>query len=418
MMGETQYGLPLVVNDFSGGAAHGLSRVRFVKGNGEEGYNERWLQKLVSRYPNVLPIEQIEAALTPAIPVCMELPIGSGFVDNLYVTPDGDLIVGETKLFRNPEARREVIAQILDYAKDLAALSYESLNAAISKAEAPDGNGGHPSASLYETVISAVGQEEISEELFIDAVSRNLERGRFLLLVIGDGIQRGTENIAAFLQQHAGMHFTFGLVELAVFELPGETGGYLVQPRILARTTNIDRGIVSIENGKITAKPPASQVIGAAAVGKATTISEEKFYDELGRSYPAILPRLKEFTAQLEVLGVVTEFGKNSMILRWRPDDKRAWNLGSITTSGEVWTDYLNAQADSVGLLGLSHAYLKRIAASVPGAHVKEHAKLTSWYVAKGGGYVTIDALLDHADDWRNAIQEFTAAASKVLKDS
>jgi hypothetical protein len=213
------------------------------------------------------------------------------------------------------------------------------------------------------------------------------------------------------------MHFTFGLVELAVFKLPDETSGYLVQPRILARTANIDRGIVSIENGKITVRPPASQITGAAAIGKATTISEEKFYEEFARNYAAVIQRLKEFTAQLEPSGVVTEFGKNSMILRWRPDDKRAWNLGSITTSGQVWTEYLNAQADSVGLLGLSHAYLKRIAASVPGAHVKEHAKPTSWYVAKGGTYVTIDALLGHADDWRNAIQEFTTAASKALKE-
>ncbi len=146
-MGETQYGLPLIVGNLADSAARGLKRVRFEKGT-DDSYNERWLQKLVSRYPNVLPIEQIEPALTPAIPMCMELPLASGFVDNLYATPDGDLIVGETKLFRNPEARREVVGQIIDYAKDLSALSYESFNEAIRKAEAPDGNGGHPPLSL------------------------------------------------------------------------------------------------------------------------------------------------------------------------------------------------------------------------------------------------------------------------------
>lgn len=414
-MGETQYGLPLIVDNFSEGSARGLKRVRFEKGTDKD-YNERWVQLLVSRYPNLLPVEQIEPALTPVVPVCMELPLPSGFVDNLYVTPDGELIVGETKLYRNPEARREVVAQIIDYAKDLSALSYEKLNEAIRKAEAPDGNG-HPTTSLFETVVSFVGGQDLVEERFIDAVSRNLERGRVLLLVIGDGIQQGTENIAAFLQQHAGMHFTFGLVELAVFELPNDMGGYLVQPRVLARTKNIDRGIVSIENGKITARAPAAQTIPAAAIGKATTISEEKFYEELARTYPAVIPRLKEFTAQLEPLGVATEFGKGSMILRWRPDEKRAWNVGSITTAGKVWTDVLNAQADSVGLIELSHAYLKRIAAAVPGTYVKEHAKPTSWYVAKGSTYVTIDALMAHADAWRAAIQELTTAASKALKD-
>jgi hypothetical protein len=189
-MAESQYGLPLLVGNFAGSVARGLKRIRLEKGSSKDGYSERWLQRLVSQYPNVLPIEQIEPALTPAIPICMELPLESGSVDNLYATPKGDLVIVETKLFRNPEARREVIGQIIDYAKDLAALSYKTFEAAISRAEAPDGAGGHPSVSLYEAVVSAGGREDVDEERFIDAVSRNLERGRFLLLVVGDGIRK------------------------------------------------------------------------------------------------------------------------------------------------------------------------------------------------------------------------------------
>jgi hypothetical protein len=415
-MAETQYGLPLIVTNFAGTTARGLKRIRFEKGNDNDGFRERWLQEIVSRYPNVLPIEQIEPALTPAISICMELPLASGFVDNFYVTPAGDLIVGETKLFRNPEARREVVGQILDYAKDLSALTYEQLEEAISKAETPDGDRGHPKVNLYEAVASAGGREEMNEAQFIDAVSRNLERGRFLLLVIGDGIQTGTENISMFLQQHAGMHFTFGLVELAIFELPGEMGGYLVQPRVLARTKNIDRGIVTIENGRITAKPPIDQTIGPKGVAKRTTITEERFYVELASTFPAVEPRLKAFTSRLETIGVGTEFGKGSMILRWRPDEQHAWNLGSITTSGKVWTELLNGQLDAVGRLDLSHSYLKQLASSIPGAFVKEHPRPTSWYVAKGQTYVTVDDLLANADAWFAAIQEFMAGARDALK--
>jgi hypothetical protein len=57
-MVETQYGLPLIVGSFADDAARGLKRVRFEKGN-DEGYKERWIQKLISLYPNILPIEQI-----------------------------------------------------------------------------------------------------------------------------------------------------------------------------------------------------------------------------------------------------------------------------------------------------------------------------------------------------------------------
>jgi len=417
-MADTQYGKPLIVGNLGENTpALGLKRIRFEKGS-DDGYKERWLQKLVSRYPNVLPIEQIEPAITDAVSICMERPLASGFVDNLYATPDGDLIVGETKLFRNPEARREVVGQIIDYAKDLSALSYEKLEEAISRAETPDGIGGHPKVGLYEAVASDVGREELNEERFIDAVSRNLERGRFLLLVIGDGIQLGTEHIAAFLQQHAGMHFTLGLVELAIFELPTEVGGYLVQPRILARTKNIDRGIVTIENGRITAKPPLDQTMGSKDVAKTTTISEEKFYEDLATNLPTVVPRLKAFTTRLEEIGIAIEFGKDSMILRGsRPDEKRGWNLGTITTSGKVWTELLNGQADAVGLLNLSHAYLKRLASLVPGAHVRETLRPNGWYVAKGKANITIDELLAHEDGWLAAIQEFTAAAADALKD-
>jgi hypothetical protein len=121
-MSEAQYGLPMLIGSLSDTVAQGLRRVRLERGDGER-FSERWLQLLVSRYPNLLPIDQIEPALTPAISICLELPLPSGFVDNLYVTPTGDLVIGETKLFRNPEARREVIGQISAAALSLVLLA-------------------------------------------------------------------------------------------------------------------------------------------------------------------------------------------------------------------------------------------------------------------------------------------------------
>lgn len=42
----------------------------------------------------------------------MELPLRSGFLDNLLLTPTGNLVVVECKLWRNFDARRKVFAQI------------------------------------------------------------------------------------------------------------------------------------------------------------------------------------------------------------------------------------------------------------------------------------------------------------------
>src|SRR5690606_32731783 len=79
------------------------------------------------------------------------------------------------------------------------------------------------------------------------ALSVNLRRGRFLLLIVGDGIREGVEAIADYLQRHAGLHFAMGLVEMPIFTLPD--GGLLVTPRVLARTVSVVRTVISAPDG-------------------------------------------------------------------------------------------------------------------------------------------------------------------------
>ena len=53
------------------------------------------------------------------VAICTELNTLAGPIDNFMVTPSGLPVLVECKLWRNPEARREVVSQILDYAKEL-----------------------------------------------------------------------------------------------------------------------------------------------------------------------------------------------------------------------------------------------------------------------------------------------------------
>ena len=106
------------------------------------------------------------------------------------------------------------------------------------------------------------------------------------------------------------------------------------------------------------------------------------------------------------------------MILRWRPDDTKSWNLGTITSSGQVWMDYLGLQAKNAGLLNLEKEYLTKLARLVPGAYVKQTRKETAWNVAaQDGKSIKVDALLaDEArkDGWLRAIAEFQAEVMKT----
>jgi hypothetical protein len=54
-----------------------------------------------------------------------------------------------------------------------------------------------------------------------------------LVIVLGEGIRKGAETLAAFLQSHAGAHFTFELVELGIWR-NNESGEMLAFPNIEA----------------------------------------------------------------------------------------------------------------------------------------------------------------------------------------
>jgi hypothetical protein len=66
-----------------------------------------------------LPIAEIDRMFLGPVLICSELSTQAGAIDNFMVTPSGLPVLVECKLWRNPEARREVVGQILDYAKEL-----------------------------------------------------------------------------------------------------------------------------------------------------------------------------------------------------------------------------------------------------------------------------------------------------------
>ena len=78
------------------------------------GVDEATLQDLLFRFPQVLPIAAIDPSYDRAVPICRELNLPSGTADALYANNIGRLTLAEFKLWRNPQARREVIGQILE----------------------------------------------------------------------------------------------------------------------------------------------------------------------------------------------------------------------------------------------------------------------------------------------------------------
>jgi hypothetical protein len=205
------------------------------------------IQRLVHEYPSCLPIAEIDLLFRDAVPICRELITAAGAIDNLLMTPTGLPVLVECKLWRNPQGRREVVGQILDYAKELARWSSSDLQREVRKRIGGEG----------DPVMRTLREwgHDPDEIEFNDALTANLRRGRFLLLIIGDGIREGVEAIADYLQTHAGLHFSLGLVEMPIYYLPD--GARLVVPRILARTHVITRSVVQVPEGMQLNEPDA-----------------------------------------------------------------------------------------------------------------------------------------------------------------
>ncbi|MXY25831.1 MAG: hypothetical protein F4Y45_15100 [Acidobacteria bacterium] len=230
----------------NGAPAQLLRRIPLGASSDSGGVDESFLQDLLYRYPQTLPIAAIDAAYADPVPICRELSTRAGRVDALYVNALGRLTLAEFKLWRNPQARREVIGQILDYTKELASWRYEDLQREVSKALGTDGN------TLYELV--SKHEPGLNEADFVDNVTRHLKRGEFLLLIIGDGIREGVENIVDFVQRYTGLHFNLALVEAALYR--DGTDHLVVQPRVLARTEIVHRIVIDEATGRRVGPDP------------------------------------------------------------------------------------------------------------------------------------------------------------------
>lgn len=390
-----QHNIPYIVKDANTRALE-VAEFRF---------NEAWLRDFIFMHQQALPVNEIEPVFGSLIPVCTELRTKAGPADILFINDAGLLTLVECKLWKNPEARREVVGQILDYAKELSRWSYDDLQKAVYE---------KTGKRLYDLV--SENSEEFDESEFIDSVSRNLKRGRFLLLVVGDGIRESVELIADFLQQHAHLNFSFALVEMGIFQLPEEFGsGYLVHPRLVTRTLEIERAVIRIEDAKVIAEMPTTEQslksLGTSAVAKRTTISEQVFYETLAVDAHTAA-ELRGFFEAARTIGLDIEPGQNSIKLKLASGGK-GFNFGVFNTNGSFQNYGIAATTDAVGHPEIGESYLQKLASLLKGKVYKSPSKF-QWTVKKQDDqYFTLRDCIAVRNEWLQLISE---TVDEILK--
>lgn len=357
----------------------------------DRSYNEGWIQQLCYNHPNSLPINEFEPSFANNISICQELTTPSGSCDLIYLNENGFITIGECKLWRNPEARRKVVGQILDYAKDIAQWNYQQFETACLKARNKD------ETSLFEIVQAYF--PDLEEHEFIDSVQNNLSRGRFLLLIIGDGIRENMEELVDYLQSYNQLNFTFALIEMPVYENP-KNNDLIVTPRILAKTKEIERTIFHIiEKDEIEGKP---ELIDE----RSKSISEKDFYERLATNKnQQVADQLEQFinnlVAEYKFIPKIGRGKRKSLNIK-SPDNN--YNFASIQESGEVWFYAIVSKADELGERQIGVDYLQSLA-NIIQAELDNKPNDWYWGIKRNGQFVSIDEYLQHQNKWRALIE-------------
>lgn len=242
--------------------------------------DENLYQVLLHEHPDLLLTEKFDFEYEP-ISIGMEYETTHGkYIDNLFVTRDGKIILVEDKLIRNESSRR-VIAQTIDYAQDLQKWSFIDLNREFMNQKMNAAKLG-----LFEYINLRSGGS-VDKVDFTRAIEKNLASASFLILIVGDKIHSDTEYMASFLNQHTTMNFQIGLIEIEVYVT--EDNDWLVIPYLTTKTATIEKRYVRVfsKEGKEDLinetqnydQPEAAESISASKTSNVVaTLSDESLY--------------------------------------------------------------------------------------------------------------------------------------------
>lgn len=177
-----------------------MSGILYRRGNGawisptDSGYaSEDQLQAMILEFPELLPGVSADSF------VCREFNTDSGQIDNVIInSKDGSITLVECKLAKNPEVRRKIIGQIIDYAASISKLSFEEFHQRWRD------RGGADLTSV-----------ETTKGPLSLGVTTNLEGARFTLLLAVDEINEPLKDMVILVNKKTDATFRVALIELA-----------------------------------------------------------------------------------------------------------------------------------------------------------------------------------------------------------
>jgi hypothetical protein len=205
----------------------------------ETGYvEEAVLQDYLVDYPDLLPGDQID----PENPrrwllVAQEMGVpgeedgtGRWSLDHLFLDQDGIPTFVECKRSVDTRARREVVAQMLDYAAN--GVEYWSMDRLRqAAAETAQGRG----RSLDEEIAGLLDGDETDVEAYWDTVEGNLRAHRVRLVFVADSTPKELRRLVEFLNEEMA-NVEVLAVEVKQFQRESGRGQTALVPRVVGLT--------------------------------------------------------------------------------------------------------------------------------------------------------------------------------------
>ena len=304
----------------SHGETEQLKRIPFMSGS----FNEEWLQELLANNPSLIPSADLGDEFSSLVCIGREVPVGSGdtqgYIDNLYVSASGNIVIVETKLFRNQESRRTVVAQIIDYAKELQHWDSERLNKVANDYYF------HKEGQAYDLTDLMIRKGCISfadAGTFTDRVNQSMSKAKFLLMIVGDGIRSNVQQLADFLNDNTTMQFRLALAEMEIYQYGEDV---VVIPNLLTKTAVVERTVVSV-GGSLAEVEEIEEQEHSRYVRK-PILSRREFVDAFASNGGYDKDEICELIADLESIGGLSvRIAPTELTVRFSPDGEHTYPL-------------------------------------------------------------------------------------------
>ena len=246
------------------------------------GKNEEFLEDTIADAPELLRMENrstgIHGPYVPFRQLEFTTPQDRSIrPDIIFLAASGHVIVVEVKLYTNAELRdRRVVAQIVDYAAALTALTAEEVGQLFG---AHDG-----SQRAWTDKVRGLFPAEHDPEELANVILAHLRTGEINMFVACDKAPAGLQEMLKGISSQASLDFSFDLVEIEPYILNDVSGIFFV-PRTRLTTEVVGRTVVTVTYKQSDAKPVATVVTSSVEEIEKNLLNAQEGGSRSGRTW-------------------------------------------------------------------------------------------------------------------------------------